>query len=70
MDDGSSSRQRKQAASMSDEERDDKLYELSELHNNWLRSEVKDTQEQTDIFMVWYTLSQQTRAQLFKAPLA
>ena len=38
---------------MDEDQRDDKLYELSELHKNWLQSEAaRNSQEQTDIFMV------------------
>ena len=42
------------------EERDNKLFELSELHKLWLQLDPKNPQEQTDIFMVslfgWHTI--------------
>ena len=44
----------KKAADMSEEERDNKLFELSELHNNWLKSHDKQQQEQMDLFLVRY----------------
>ena len=48
----------KKAADMSDEERDNKLFELSELHKNWLTSDDKLHQEQMDIFLVRTFFSQ------------
>lgn len=42
----------KKVADMSDEERDNKMFELSELYKNWLSSDVKLPQERMDIFLV------------------